>query len=91
MNSGIHSGIIRNSEEQPGGPASAVISYGLWQSLFGGRQDVLGRRLTLDDQEYAVVGVASPQVRFPSDTQVWLPYILDPEQGGSKNPVIKLR
>ncbi|MEE8583300.1 MAG: ABC transporter permease [Acidobacteriota bacterium] len=75
-------------EEQPGGPAAAVISYGLWQSLFGGRQDVLGRRLSLDEEECAIVGVASPQLRFPSDTQVWLPYTLDPQHGGAQNPVI---
>ena len=78
---------FRAREEQPGGPAAAVISYGLWQSLLGGRQDVLEHRLTLDEEEYAIVGVASPQLRFPSDTQVWLPHTLNP-QGGSQNPVI---
>ena len=31
------------AEDLPRGPAVAVISYGLWQSRFGGASDVLGR------------------------------------------------
>ncbi len=37
----------------------AVLGHRLWQRRFGGAGDVLGRRLTFDDEVYAVIGVAA--------------------------------
>ena len=36
----------------------AVLSYGLWQTQFGGNRDVLGRTITVRDEPYVVIGVA---------------------------------
>jgi len=40
-------------QEEP----SCVISYGLWQSQFGGSRDTVGRILRLNDADYRVRGV----------------------------------
>ena len=37
-----------------------VISHGFWQSEFGGASDVVGRKLTLSDQQLEIVGVTPP-------------------------------
>lgn len=42
----------------PGRNAVVVISYGTWQREFGGRPDVIGRRIRLNAVEFAIVGVA---------------------------------
>ena len=56
---------------------SVVISYGLWQSQFGGRSDVLGATIRLDDQPRAIIGVMPPAFRFPAPgTQLWAPLVL---------------
>ncbi|MEO7996317.1 MAG: ABC transporter permease [Gemmatimonadaceae bacterium] len=34
-----------------------VLSYGSWQSQFGGKADVLGKQVVIDDEIYTVVGV----------------------------------
>ncbi len=39
--------------------AVAVISHGLWQRRFGGREDVIGRRIELNRTPFTIVGVAS--------------------------------
>jgi predicted permease len=39
-------------------PASAVLSHSLWQSQFGGRDDIIGKRVTIFMLQAVVVGVA---------------------------------
>lgn len=53
-----------------GGLAEVVISYGYWQTRFGGTNSVLGKVLTIDDHPYTVVGVAPNG--WPGDTQIWI-------------------
>ena len=59
---------------------AVVIGYGLWQSRLGGDPHVLGKALTLDGAQYAIIGVMPPHFRFPNeDVQVWIPRILHEE------------
>lgn len=54
-----------------------VLSYGLWQSQFGGDPKVLGRRVNLNDAPYEVIGVMPPTFHFPNrDVQVWTHLVL---------------
>ncbi len=57
----------------------AVISYGLWQGYFGGREGMLGSSIRLNGGNATVVGImpegfefAGPWVRT-EDVKVWLP------------------
>jgi predicted permease len=59
------------ADDAPGGDA-VVLSYGLWQSLFGGDAAIVNRSLTLDGRPYVVVGVAESDLRDPSgDVDLW--------------------
>ena len=61
-------------EDAPGADGVIVISYGLWNSNFGSRSEVLGRSIVLNDRIYAVVGVMPPGFFFPTrETQAWIP------------------
>ena len=61
-------------EDRPGGDAAkAILSYSTWQTLFGGRADILGEALRTDRQTLEIVGVAPPGLTFPQETQVWIP------------------
>ena len=60
---------------------SVVISYGLWQSRFGGESTVLGRSLRLDGIPHIVIGVMPASFHFPTrDAQIWMPLQLPPDQ-----------
>jgi predicted permease len=49
-----------------------VISYGLWQSQFGGRPGILGERITLNGALYTVIGVMPSTFYFPNrEIQLW--------------------
>jgi putative ABC transport system permease protein len=60
-------------DEQPGGGEPIILSYGLWQSRFGGDRDIMGRVLVLDENAYEVVGVMPAGFAFPSWAQLWRP------------------
>ena len=66
-----------DAEMRPGGPASVVIGHGLWQRRFGGDRAVVGRTLTIDAREHAVVGVMPRGLTFPDGVELWLPLVLD--------------
>ncbi len=52
----------------------AILSYGLWQEWFGGRDDAIGRVVRVDDQPVTVIGVMSRDFAFPDrETRAWLP------------------
>jgi len=44
--------VFDSSAGQPGSDNLAVLDEGFWKREFGGRQDVLGGKLTLDDRSY---------------------------------------
>ncbi len=46
-----------SAEDQLGGANVAVLSYGLWQSHFGGDRHALGRSVLLDGVPYTIIGV----------------------------------
>ena len=72
-------------EDQPGAEKVVILSDGLWRDRFGGDRAVLGGSLQLDGTSYTVVGIAAPDFRFPSTTQLWTPLALDVRQTGRRS------
>src|SRR6266566_2082804 len=60
-------------EDQPGGPAVALIGYGFWQKHFGGNASVIGEKLNLEGRSYTVIGVMPPGFDLPEAAEIWLP------------------
>ncbi len=48
-------------DQRPGANPVAVLSYGLWQRVFGGDPGIIGRSVPLNQHPYLVVGVTPPQ------------------------------
>jgi len=66
------------TEDQPGGPNSLLISFGLWQRRFGGDALILGKAIALGNRSYTIIGVISPRfVPYPA-AEVWIPLQADP-------------
>ena len=66
-------------EDQANAGLVAVISYGLWQRVFGGSHDVVGKTLLLDDKSYRVIGVMRSDFDWPRRNEVWVPIALGPK------------
>jgi putative ABC transport system permease protein len=77
------------AEAVPGGPQVALISHDLWQRKFGGRRDIIGKRIYLGDVPVTLTGVMPPGFAFPRGaelpapfqfglrTDVWTPLVFD--------------
>ncbi|HTH49174.1 MAG TPA: ABC transporter permease [Candidatus Limnocylindria bacterium] len=68
-----------------------VITYKLWQRLFGGDPEVLGRTLRLDDQVYTVVGVMPSHFGWWTIDGLWLPASRTPGVPGRLFPLGRLK
>jgi len=60
-------------EDQPGGPAVAILGYGLWRRRFGGDDRIIGAQLNLDGRNITVVGVMPPGFDIPMSAEIWTP------------------
>jgi putative ABC transport system permease protein len=67
-------------EDQPGKNQVAILSYGLWQSRFGGDAQIVGRNVNLDGKPFAVIGVMGRDFNFPVPSDLWTPLNLTPQQ-----------
>ena len=68
-------------EGEPGHDQMAVLSYGLWQELFGGDPSAVGREIRLDGRPHTVVGVLPQGFVFLDDgVRLFTPLSFTPEQ-----------
>lgn len=59
---------------EPSRPRVALLTYGFWQTRYGGASNVVGRRLQLDGLDYEIVGVANRESWFPTlHAKLWVP------------------
>jgi predicted permease len=84
---------LQPDDYQPGKDHVLVLSHKLWQRLFGGDPQIVGRQLTLSGESYAVVGVMPPQFQFPpfwsTRAEMWAP--LDLRNRATNRRVTSLR
>src|SRR5205807_1542631 len=66
---------LEDEDRPPQGPLVAILGNGFWHRVFGGSRDVIGKSLTLDNKQFAIVGVMPPDFtgvdRIPID--LWVP------------------
>jgi len=70
--------LYRPDESENGNHLVAVLAYDFWREL-GADSTIVGRKLTLNGEQYEVIGVMQPDFRYPRGTQLWTPFALTPE------------
>jgi predicted permease len=64
----------------PDDASAAVISYGLWQSQFGGSPGVLGQKVNLSGAPFTIIGVMPGSFYFPDrGAQMWTMLTFQPD------------
>ena len=68
-------------EDAPGKNTVAILSYGAWQTRFGGMESIIGTTMDIDGQPCRIIGVMPQGFAFPRpDVAAWLPMGLDPNR-----------
>ncbi|HKP82323.1 MAG TPA: ABC transporter permease, partial [Pyrinomonadaceae bacterium] len=67
-------------EDQPGANPVAIISHALWQRRFGADESILGKQLTLNGQQFTVIGVTPPNFQYETEADVSVPIGLSAER-----------
>ena len=72
-------GRIFQAEEFKGGnDYVAMVSYALWQRRFGGSDSVIGSKVQISNSSVTIVGVMPRGFDYPTQTEIWFPYPIDP-------------
>src|SRR5262249_15738204 len=68
-------GRVFSEDEDNMGAQVVVITHGLWQRRYGGGPGIIGRKISLNDQPYEVIGVTPRNFYFmpSSDIDIWMP------------------
>jgi predicted permease len=65
--------LVSAADVLPGAEPVAVLSEGLWQTVYGASADVIGTTIEVDGTQHTVVGVLRGDVRTVVDSEVILP------------------
>jgi putative ABC transport system permease protein len=71
-------------EDQAGKNHVAILSNAFWHRQFGGRSDVLGKTIELNDESYSVIGVLPAWFNFQRASEIWTPMDMTPKALGPR-------
>jgi putative ABC transport system permease protein len=71
-------------EDRRGKDDVVILSYALWNSRFAGDPHAVGQSVELNSRKYTIVGVMPASFRFPFQSQVWIPQVMDEKALGHR-------
>jgi len=81
-------------EHEPGRDRALVLSYGFWQSRFGGDVSIVGRTVPVNGSAYTIVGVMPERFQFApywmTDPQVWAPMAASDRDASRANHFLRI-
>ena len=61
------------ADDTPAAARAVVLPYGTWQRFFGGRADIVGQSISLNENAYTVIGVLPRDFQFaPRAAELWV-------------------
>ncbi|MEO7731121.1 MAG: ABC transporter permease [Kofleriaceae bacterium] len=69
-------------EDRPGDPEVVVLGHDVWQRVFAGDPEIVGRKIHLDAMPVTVVGVMPKGFDFLDRQEAWVPGCFDPTKYG---------
>jgi len=65
---------FNSTDDRIDSPGTVLLSYGLWQTVFGADPGVIGRKVVLDGAPLTVIGIMPRDFHFPDrSAELWTP------------------
>ena len=69
--------LLPEENQEPLARPVAMISYGLWQRLYGADPQIIGKKIRLNNFDYTIVGVAPRGFTgFTDSAEAWIPFMM---------------
>ena len=79
---------FRPEDDRVEAEAVMILGNGIWKNRYGSDPSILGRVIKVNSRAYTVIGVMAPDMKFPFNNDLWLPYSkLPPESLSAKRDV----
>jgi putative ABC transport system permease protein len=62
-------------DDRKGAEPVVIISYTFWKNRYGADPNVLGMAMRVNGQPATIIGVMPAGMRFPDNTEIWIPVI----------------
>jgi putative ABC transport system permease protein len=66
-----------DDEDRKGAEPVAILGFGIWKTRYGSDPGIIGKTIKINDVATTVIGVMAEGMRFPTNTDVWVPLIPD--------------
>ena len=66
------------ADDTPGAEPVVILSDSVWKSRYAADRAVLGRALKVNDRICTIIGVMPPEMKFPFNNDMWLPFAMLP-------------
>lgn len=63
---------LTRADDVAGAEPVLVITHRLWQQRYGGSRDVIGRRVSILERPFTIVGVMPADVEYPRGVDAWM-------------------
>jgi putative ABC transport system permease protein len=63
--------VLTRDDDRAGAEGAVVLSYAVWQRLFGGSPGVVGRSLTVRNHPFTIRGVMPDDFEYPRGAEIW--------------------
>ena len=75
------------AEDAAGAPHVAILSEGLWKGRYAADPNIIGRRIQINNESYAVVGVMDGKFGFPllGISNIWTPLALTDKERADRD------
>ena len=70
---------FKDGEDSKGAEPVAILGYGIWKTRYGSDPNVIGQSVRINDVPTTVIGVMAEGMKFPTNTDVWIPLVPDTE------------
>ena len=83
-----------DDDQAPGSSPVVVLSYDFWKNQFGGAQDIVGRKVLVNQYPMTVVGVAAPAfhgIDVGEIPSLWIPAVMSAQAIPGFNPILDRR